>query len=48
LDIPPSFCRAMSAFEKTAAEIVDPKIKIISGKLMTAGAPYCEIIFEED
>jgi len=48
LDIPPSFCRAMGAFEKVAAEIVNPKIKIISGKLMTAGDSYCEIIFEED
>jgi len=38
----------MSAFEKAAAEIVNPKIKIISGKLMTAGDPYCEIIFEDE
>jgi len=48
LDIPPSFCRAMAAFEKVAAEIVNPKIKVSSTKLMTAGDPYCEIAFEEE
>jgi hypothetical protein len=38
----------MSAFEKVATEIVNPKIKTMSSKLMTAGDPYCEIIFEEE
>ena len=47
LDIPPSFCRALGTFEEEAARIVNPKIKAYFTKLMTEGAPYCELIFEE-
>ncbi len=47
LDIPPSFCRALGSFEETACQIVNPKIKAQATKLMTAGDPYCEFIFEE-
>lgn len=48
LDIPPSFCRAMGSFEEEAARLVNPRIKIKGEKLMTAGDPYCELIFEEE
>lgn len=47
LDIPASFCRAIGSFEETACQIVNPKIKAHATKLMTAGDPYCEIVFEE-
>lgn len=47
LDIPASFCRAMASFEHAAVELVNPKIKVTDTKFMTAGDPYCEIIFEE-
>ncbi|MBM3119903.1 MAG: hypothetical protein FJ006_10255 [Chloroflexi bacterium] len=47
LDIPPSLCRAMGAFEQTACQILNPKIKARPTKLMTAGDPYCEFVFEE-
>ncbi len=47
LDIPPSFCEAMACFEVKAAEMVNPKIKVTHGKLMTAGHDCCEIFFEE-
>lgn len=46
-DIPSSFCHALSCFEQEAVEILNPKIKITMDKLMTAGDPYCELIFEE-
>ena len=48
LDIPPSFCRALGNFERVAAEIVNPKVKITTRKLMTDGDPYCELLFEEE
>ena len=48
LDIPPSFCKAMGNFERVAAEIVNPKIKITTRKLMTDGDPCCELVFEEE
>lgn len=47
LDIPASFCQAMGCFEKEAAEIVNPNVEIKTVKLMTAGDPYCEILFIE-
>ena len=47
LDIPASLCRAMATFEEAAAQLVNPKIKITDTKLMTAGDPYCELVFEE-
>ena len=48
LDIPESFCkRGFDNFERVAAEIINPKIKISATKWMTAGDPYCEVIFEE-
>ena len=46
LDVPPSFCRALGTMEVEAAKIVNPDIKIKVEKLMTAGDPYCEFIFE--
>ena len=48
LDIPPSFCKALGKFERVAAEIVNPKIKITTRKLMTDGDSCCELVFEED
>lgn len=47
LDIPHTFCEAMASFEETAAELVNPKIKVSHGRLMTAGDTCCEIFFEE-
>lgn len=47
LDIPPSFCRALGSFEQAACQTVNPNISAYSTKLMTAGDPYCEIVFEE-
>jgi hypothetical protein len=47
LDIPSSFCRALSIFEEKAAKIVNPRIKTYFTELMTEGDPHCEIIFEE-
>jgi len=47
LDIPPSFCKALGCFEEEAARIVNPAIEIRHTKLMTAGDPYCEILFVE-
>lgn len=47
LDIPPSLCRAMASFEETACQIVNPKMKVQATKLMTAGDPYCEFVFEQ-
>ena len=47
LDIPASFCRALGCFEEEAAEIVNPNVEIKTVKLMTAGDPYCEILFIE-
>ena len=48
LDIPISFCmRGFDNFERVATKIINPKIKVTSGKKLTAGDPYCEVIFEE-
>jgi hypothetical protein len=47
LDIPPSFCEAMVCFEVVAAKMINPKIKVTHGKLMTAGDECCEIFFKE-
>jgi len=38
----------MATFEKVAAEIINPRIRVSSTKLMTAGDPYCEIVFDEE
>ncbi len=46
LDIPPSFCKALGTMEIEAARLVNPDIKIKVEKLMTAGDPYCEFVFE--
>ena len=48
LDIPPSFCKALGNFERAAAQIVNPKIKIYTRKLMTDGDDCCELVFEEE
>jgi len=47
LDIPPSFCRALGSFEQTACQIVNPTVQAHATKLMTAGDPFCEFVFEE-
>jgi len=47
LDIPPSFCEAEGMFEREAARLLNPKIKITTRSLLTRGDPYCETIFEE-
>ena len=47
LDIPPSFCEAEGCFEKEAARMFNPKIKVSMRALMTRGDPYCETVFEE-
>ena len=47
LDIPPSFCEAEGMFEREAARMLNPKIKVWMRSLMTRGDPYCETIFEE-
>ena len=48
LDIPPSLCReGFMNFERAAAKIINPKIKVSPAKLMTAGDPCCEVILEE-
>lgn len=47
LDIPRTCCRALGAFEKEAAKIINPGIKTYFTRLMTNGDPYCELIFEE-
>lgn len=47
LDIPPDFCRCLGQFEVEAARMVNPKIKVRFEKIMTAGDPYCELVFEE-
>jgi hypothetical protein len=48
LDIPPSFCRALGTMEVEACKIINPNIKVRFEKLMTAGDPYCELVFEEE
>lgn len=47
LDIPHTFCEAMGSFEKEAAKIINPRIKVTCQKLMTAGHSCCEFVFEE-
>jgi len=48
LDIPPHLCReGFMNFERAAAKIINPKIKVSPNKLMTAGDPYCEVTLEE-
>ncbi len=48
LDIPPSFCRALGAFEREAASLINPRIKVTMPKLMTEGHQYCELVFKEE
>ena len=48
LDIPPSFCEALCMFEKAAARLLNPRVKVSARSLMTRGDPYCENVFEED
>jgi predicted hydrocarbon binding protein len=38
----------MGIFERTGAELLNPGIKVTQTKIMTAGDPYCEIVFEEE
>jgi len=47
LDIPPAYCQALGCFEQEAVKMLNPKIKVTMEKLMTAGDPYCELVFEE-
>ena len=47
LDIPPSICRAMGEFEHEACRLINPKVKCTTTHLMTAGDPYCDLLFEE-
>ena len=39
-------CEACFAFEKTAASMINPKLKVYCSKLLTKGDPYCEITAE--
>lgn len=48
LDIPPSFCRALGAFEREAVHLVNPRINVTMPRIMTEGHPHCELIFKEE
>jgi len=48
LDIPPSFCRALGAFEREAMRLVNPSIKVTMPRIMTEGHPCCELIFKKE
>lgn len=39
-------CEACLAFEKTAAAMINPKLKVYYSKLLTKGDSYCEITAE--
>jgi hypothetical protein len=47
LDIPPSVCRALGAFEREAVRLVNPHITVTMPHLLTEGHPCCELVFEE-
>ena len=47
LDIPASVCEAIGNFEKEACRLINPKVKATATKIMTAGDPVCETVFEE-
>ena len=47
LDIPASVCQAIFNFEREACRLVNPKVKATANKIMTAGDPVCETVFEE-
>lgn len=44
-DLPPEICRALLSHERTAAKLINPKLRLIDSKLMCAGDEYCELIF---
>ncbi len=46
LDIPPSFCEAFCMFEKEAARLLNPRVKVSTRSSMMRGDPYCENVFE--
>lgn len=46
LDIPPSFCRALGAFEREAVRLVNPDLEVQVVKLMTEGDSCCELVFK--
>ena len=48
LDIPSSLCeRGFMNFERTAAQLINPRIKVTPTRIMTAGDSCCEVVFEE-
>ena len=47
LDIPPSFCRALGAFEREAVRLINPAMEVSMRRLMTAGDACCELVFKE-
>ncbi len=47
LDICPEYCHAEGEFEKEAARLINPNIKVTTTNLLTKGNPYCEEMFEE-
>lgn len=42
----PEVCIATSAFEKRAVEIINPRVKVSLTKMLTAGDPFCEVVWE--
>lgn len=42
----PKMCLALGNFEFTAAKLV-PNVKVTFAKMLTAGDPYCDIVFEQ-
>ena len=48
LDIPSSLCeRGFMNFERTAAQLINPRIKVTPTRIMTAGDTCCEVVLEE-
>ena len=45
-EAPAVICHRLMGHERTACRLINPKLKLIVNKLMTAGDPYCEIGFE--
>ncbi len=42
----PKFCQAYNEFGRTAARLMNPKLKYTLTKTITSGEPYCEQVFE--
>ena len=42
----PKMCLALGNFEFTAVKMI-PNVKVTFAKMLTAGDPYCDIVFEQ-